>query len=73
MRTSKSNKYISLVVVIIAVILTSIITYAIAKPDKQEDPGQIYREKYPLINSSRRLETSENLVTNIQPVRDYLK
>lgn len=73
MKTSKTNKYISLVVVIIVVALTSIVTYVIAKPNKEEDPGIVYRQKYPLINPSRRLESSENLVTNIQPIREYLK
>lgn len=73
MQTSNSHKYISLVVVVIVVILTSVISYTIAKPNKEEDPGIVYRNKYPLIDPTRRLEDQKDLITNIQPIREYLK
>lgn len=62
-----------MVILVIAMVVTSLSTYAIVKTESQEDPGKVYREKYPLINPSRRLESSENLITNIQPLREYLK
>lgn len=58
---------------IFVLIISNIAIYFGVKPEPQNDPGIEYRQKYPLLDGNRRLANVEDLIVNLQPLRDYLK
>lgn len=58
---------------IFVLIISNITVYFAFKAEPYVDPGVEYRKTYSLLDGNRRLAKPENLITNIQPLREYLK
>lgn len=60
-------------VLIILLIISNLVVYFSVKPEVVPDPGVEYRKTYSYLDGNRRLADQKNLITNIQPLREYLK
>lgn len=60
------------IVLIILLVISNVVVYFVVRQD-YSDPGLAYSTKYSLIDPNRRLSDPNDLIVNIQPLRDYLK
>lgn len=60
---------------IFVLLITNVVTVAVYKPkaESKVDPSITYRATYPYLDPIRRVEKRENLIVNIQEVREFLK
>lgn len=60
---------------IFVLLITNVVTVAVYKPkaESKVDPSINYRATYPYLDPIRRIEKRENLIVNIQEVREFLK
>lgn len=60
---------------IFVLIITNTFTFIVYKPKtgSDVDPSVTYRTTYPYLDPARRVEKRENLIVNIQEVREFLK
>lgn len=60
-------------ILIFVLLVSNIAVYFGVKQEPYVDPGVEYRKTYNLLDGNRRLADEKNLITNIQPLREYLR
>lgn len=69
----KSNNYFVVALAIGILILTNIGTALLAKNSRSADELRKFSEKYPLLNPIKTIVPREDLIVNVQELREYLK
>ena len=67
------NKRVKQIIIISIIIAVSTVLYFCFKNDKQEVYTSDFASQFPLLDKTRPLYNEEDLITNVQPLREYLK